>query len=134
MVLCLFVAVSLHRAGLRCGLPVQDQRDRCGGGFFRQLIDQETAVARYGVLGPEQVRDASRDPRRKQGHRRCGLKVRTRRRNTCGHELSVRRDKVELFDVCAPSRLDTAVGGHLRLPFGSGNACTTISNRLESFV
>ena len=53
MVLCLFVAVSLHRAGLRCGLPVQDQRDRCGGGFFRQLIDQETAVARYGVLGPE---------------------------------------------------------------------------------
>ena len=35
---------------IRWGLPVEDQRDGCGGGFFYRLVDQEPAIARDRVL------------------------------------------------------------------------------------
>src|SRR5262249_25095068 len=91
-------------------------------------IDQESAVARDIVLGSTvQIRSAAEDPRLKQSHRGAGIERFAFDCNRRRHQLSIRREVVQLLAVGPPAWIHAAGGGHLRL---TARAC---HGRLRGF-
>src|SRR5262249_50098119 len=70
-------------------MPVEQERDGGGGGFFHQLVDQEPTVARDGVLWSVDDPDVTtQNACRKQRHRSSRFERGARRRDRHGHQHS----------------------------------------------